>query len=116
MTVPNYDFPALIRGDSTHLAFIAKRRALFSGQISLRPLEGARITWTVGRQGADDLVKSTDTGGGLTLDPVRSRVDWPISAGESQALPLGDNPFRVRATFPDGRVETLLSGTIRVKE
>lgn len=113
---PSYNFPTFYRGDSRRLAFIAKRRALFSGQISLLPLAGARITWTVRRPGQPDLVKSTDAGGGLTLDAVRSRVEWPISPTESQSLSAGANPYRVRATFLDGEVETLLSGTITTVE
>lgn len=61
-------------------------------------------------------MKHTDADGGLTLDAARSRVDWPISPTESQSLSAGANPFRVRATFPDGAVETLLSGTITTRE
>lgn len=116
MNVPFYAFPAFVRGDTAHLAFVAKRRALFSGFIDLRPLAGAVLTWKVERPGQADLVKSTASDGGLALDTVRSRVDWPVSSAESESFALGPNPYRIRATFPDGRVETLLAGTISTRD
>jgi hypothetical protein len=114
MQPAQYDFPPLTRGDSEKLSLILKQRDLFTQQISLLPVAGATVTWTIKKSGGQDLVKSTGMNGGLTLTANASRLDWVLTALDWTALPGGSYPYRIRIAFSDGTVVTYMKGTLTV--
>lgn len=116
MQPAKFDFPAIRRGNTTRLGFIADTRDVFTGEVANLPLAYNVVAWsiTVGSE-----VRTRTSTDGLVVERVQPGTDvlfWEMSAAETAALPAGVAlPFLIKATNSDGVVLTLAEGRIPVE-
>lgn len=91
MRPARYDWPPLTRGDTETLAVILKEQDLFTLRIRRIDLSepGLVVRWIVKGPGMADLVRTTETGGGLDVDLTKSEVSMVLAADATAALPPG---------------------------
>lgn len=112
-----YDFPPLTRGDTEVLGVILHDQDSFTQQITPGIKAGDTVRWIVSIPGTSDLVKTTESGGGLVLDLPDTRIAWTITAADWAAMAgAGPFPYRIRVTSAGGAVRTYLKGTLRVED
>lgn len=111
-----YDFPPLTRGDTETLGVILQDQSLFTQEITLALKAGDEVRWIVSLPGKPDLVKSTTSGGGLTLSLTNAYVSWAFTDADWTALTGSEGfAYRIRVIRPGGVVQTYLKGLLRVE-
>lgn len=88
MPVPSKSF-TYRRGDTPPAMRCRLRsRNVRSGAVRPRPAEGDRIEWTVSWP-SGPVTKTTESGGGLKVDPRSLVVSFPVLPSDIAALPRG---------------------------
>lgn len=109
MSAAAYAFRPILRGDTGALSFYLRRVEIITRQRFAYDLTGHDVELTLRSPGGDDRVyRRAD----LTMEDGAGGITLPLPAAATAALAVGNTAYRLRITDTDGRVMTVLTGTV----
>lgn len=110
MSPARYTFRPILRGDTGALSFYLRRVEIVTQQRLYLDLTDHAVELTLRASGKPDVVYNRNAG--LIVEDRTGSISCPLSAAVTLWFPAGNSDYRLRITDTDGRVTTVLTGTI----